>query len=175
VERATPVLERLRDTSRETVILGKRQGDRIVYLHVVEGPQTIRFTARPGDLKFLHSSSIGKALLSTLPEDELRRWLKDRPLPAVTETTVTDPEALMEEVSQGRARGYFRTRGENVSDVWAVASTLSINRDTFGIAVAGPRHRMEPRLEEIAKLVMDSCAYLSRELQPEAAGHAQSS
>jgi DNA-binding IclR family transcriptional regulator len=166
VERAAPVLERLRDASSETVILGKRQGDAVVYLHVVEGPQTIRYTARPGDIKPLHSSSIGKALLSTVPEEDLRQWLAGTPLPAITQATITDPEALIAELSEGRARGYFQTRGENVSDVWAVASTLSTNRDTFGVAVAGPRHRMEPRREELAGLVVETCKYLSRELQP---------
>ncbi|MFJ1260231.1 IclR family transcriptional regulator [Cupriavidus sp. CuC1] len=84
VERATPVLERLRDATRETVILGKRQGESVIYLQVIEGVHAIRYTAKPGEFKPLHSSSIGKAILGGLKEQELRGWLADRDLPAIT-------------------------------------------------------------------------------------------
>lgn len=67
VERALPHLQRLRDATRETVILGKRQGDGVVYLQVIEGLQPIRYSARAGDFKPLHSSAIGTALLGTEP------------------------------------------------------------------------------------------------------------
>ena len=64
VERVMPLLERLGEASRETVILGKRQGDAVIYLQVVESPHPIRYSAKPGEFKPLHSSSIGKALLA---------------------------------------------------------------------------------------------------------------
>ena len=75
VERAMPVLERLRDATRETIILGKRQADSVIYLQVVEGLHSIRYSAKPGEFKPLHSSSIGKALLGSLKETELRTWV----------------------------------------------------------------------------------------------------
>jgi IclR family acetate operon transcriptional repressor len=165
IERTTPLLEKLRDKSRETVILGKRQGDAVVYLQVVESAHPIRYSARPGDIKPLHSSSIGKALLGSLTPDELRTWADGRKLATVTGTTITAPDALVADIAKGRRAGYFRTRGENVSDVWAVASNFTVNNETLAIAVAGPRHRMEARLAECAELLVATCGAVSRQFK----------
>jgi DNA-binding IclR family transcriptional regulator len=165
IERATPVLERLRDATRETIILGKRQGDSVIYLQVIEGLHSIRYSAKTGDFKPLHSSSIGKALLGSLKEPELRQWLAGRPLPSITASTKTDPELLVQDILESRRAGYFVTRGENVSDVWAVATFLTINNETAAVAVAGPQHRLEGNVPEIASLLVATCSFLSRQLE----------
>src|SRR5437868_12398505 len=110
IERATPALERLRDVTRETVILGKRQGDAVIYLQVIEGQHAIRYSAKPGEIKPLHSSSIGKALLGGLKEPELRHWLDGQQLPAITSATKTDHAELIREIQESRRAGYFVTR-----------------------------------------------------------------
>ena len=163
VERVMPMLERLRDTSRETVILGKRQGDAVIYLQVVESPNPIRYSARPGEFKPLHSSSIGKALLGSLKEPELRALFAGRRLPAVTDATFTDPERLLQDVLESRRRGYFVTRGENVPDVWAVSAFLAVNSETLAVAIAGPQHRMENNVLECAQLLLATCSFISRQ------------
>lgn len=165
IERATPVLERLRDATRETVILGKRQGDSVIYLQVVEGLHSIRYSAKPGEFKPLHSSSIGKALLGSLKEPELRSWLNARPLPAITATTKTEHEALLRDVLDSRKLGYFVTRGENVSDVWAVAAFVHVNNETVAVAVAGPQHRLAANVAEVARRVASSCSFLARQFE----------
>ncbi|MDB5851670.1 MAG: IclR family transcriptional regulator [Rhodoferax sp.] len=165
VERITPMLERLRDTSRETVILGKRQGDSVVYLQVAESANAIRYSARPGDIKPLYSSSIGKALLGALKEPELRAWFEGRTLAPVTSATITEPESLIADILKSRRAGFFQTRGENVSDVWAVAAFFTVNHETLAVAVAGPRHRMEASLAECAQLLVATCSFVSRQFQ----------
>jgi IclR family transcriptional regulator, acetate operon repressor len=163
IDRVMPMLERVRDASRETVILGKRQGDAVIYLQVVESPHSIRYSAKPGEFKPLHSSSIGKALLGSLKEPELRAQVAARPLPAVTGATLTDPEVLVDDILESRRRGYFVTRGENVPDVWAVSAFLSVNSETLAIAIAGPRHRMEHNVLEHAQLLVASCSFIAKQ------------
>ncbi len=163
VERVMPLLERLRDASRETIILGKRQGDAVIYLQVVESPHPIRYSARPGEFKPLHSSAIGKALLGSGKEPELRAALEGRQLNAATPNTLTDPEALTEDILESRRRGYFLTRGENVPDVWAVSAFLTVNTETLAVAIAGPRHRMENSVAECAHLLLATCSFISRQ------------
>ncbi|MDP6390342.1 MAG: IclR family transcriptional regulator [Alphaproteobacteria bacterium] len=148
LERAEPELARLRDATRETVILGKRQDDGVVYLAVHEGLHTIRYSAGPGEVKPLHSSAIGKAMLGSLPEAELDGVLRHLELPRVTENTLTTVTRLAGDIAIGRERGYFVTRGENVADVMAVATSLVLNDEPYGIAIAGPIQRMEPMLTE---------------------------
>jgi DNA-binding IclR family transcriptional regulator len=163
VDRVLPMLERLRDASRETVILGKRQGDAVIYLEVVESPHSIRYSAKPGEFKPLHSSAVGKALIGSLKEPDLRALLADRVLPAVTGATLTDPEALIADVLESRRRGYFLTKGENVPDVWAISAFLSIHSETLAVAIAGPRHRIEANVMEHAQLLVATCGFITRQ------------
>jgi len=151
--RLEPVLTRLRDETRETIILGKRQGDHVIYLDVLEGPQTIRYSARAGDLKPLHSSAIGKAMLAAIDPEELPELVKALPLNRVTPATITDRNQLIAEVEDGRGKGYCVTSGENVADVSAVAAAVRLETDTYGIAIAGPILRMTGAMEQhIARL-----------------------
>ncbi len=156
------------------MILGKRQGDAVVYLQVVEGLHAIRYSAHPGDLKPLHSSSIGKALLGAMKEPALRAWVAGRALPRVTPATITEADPLVAEVLQSRQAGFFQTRGENVDDVWAVAAfltvgreTLTVGRETLAVAVAGPRHRMQDRMLDSAKQLVATCSLVARQLNRE--------
>lgn len=164
IEHATPMLERLRDATRETIILGKRQGESVIYLQVIEGLHAIRYSAKPGEFKPLHSSSIGKALLGSLKEAELRTWLDGRQLASITSATKTNPETVIQDILDSRKIGYFVTRGENVSDVWAVATFFTINNETLAVAVAGPRHRIEGNVAECAKLLVATCSFLTRQM-----------
>lgn len=163
IEELRPALANLRDRSGETVILGKRQDDAVLYLEVLESPNTVRYTARPGEYKPLHSSAIGKALLGTLAPEALDEWLGSHALPRVTPHTVTSAAQLREDLQKGRRRGYFVTRGENVIDVMAVASPLPIANDVFGIAIAGPLHRMEPAAAHHASLLLAAVKRMARE------------
>jgi DNA-binding IclR family transcriptional regulator len=160
---ATPPLEALRDATGETVIFGKRQGDAVVYLQVIEGPNPIRYSAGPGERKPLHSSAIGKALLGSLRDADLRTLLDRLELPAVTAATLVDRKGLHADLIKGRMRGWYVTRGENVPDVWAIATTLVIDGETLAVAVAGPRHRMEPALEDFAGDLLAACSDLARQ------------
>lgn len=162
VEQVMPLLERLCEATGETVILGKRQGDAVIYLQVIESAHPIRYSARPGEFKPLHSSAIGKALLGRLREPELREQLAGHPLPGVTPSTLTEIEALVEDVRESRRRGYFVTRGENVPDVWAVSAFLELGAETLAIAVAGPSHRMQGAVVECARHLLAACGAITR-------------
>ena len=163
VERVMPFLERLRDNSRETVLLGKQQGDAVIYLEVLESPNPIRYSAKPGEFKPLHSSSIGKALLGSLKETELRAQVAKLMLTAITRNTIIEPETLVNDVLESRRRGYFVTRGENVTDVWAVSAFLSVNSQILAVAIAGPQHRMENNITDCAQLLLSTCSFISRQ------------
>lgn len=164
LERLIPHLESLRDATQETVIVGKRQHDEIVYLAVYEGPQTIRYSSSAGSLKPLHSTSIGKALLSLMPDAELLAWAHAQKLPPVTVTTLTGPQDLLDNIQRDRSQGYFVTRGESVGDVYAVAVPVRIGMDAVGIAVAGPVHRMDAGIADTGRLLLQAKARFEKGL-----------
>lgn len=143
VARLAPALGALRDATNETVIVGMRHGDAVLYLLVLDSPQIVRYTARAGEYKPLHSSSIGKTLLGSMSDEALAGWLAEHELPRVTERTITSARRLKRDLEESRARGYYVTRGENVADVMAVAAPLRLGSSVLGVAIAGPLHRME--------------------------------
>ncbi|WP_372921867.1 IclR family transcriptional regulator [Roseovarius sp.] len=149
-----PYLRQLSKATQETVILGTRQDDSVVYLEVVEGPQVIRYSAEPGDIKPLHSSAIGKLVLGEMPNEERARILAQLSLDKVTDSTVVERTALDEQVRDAHAAGVYQTCGENVSDVMAIAIPVIVYDDLFGVAVAGPRERMKAEYEAIQGALM---------------------
>ncbi len=163
IQRATPLLESLRDQTGETILLGKLHGQSVLYLEVFESRQAIRYSAQQGDRKPLHSSAIGKAMLGTFKETELRAALANLPMPAVTETTTTDPAKLFDDIRRSKKRGYYQTQGENVRDVWAVAATVTMGGEHFAVAIAGPQHRMKPALAVRVRELLGMCNLLSRQ------------
>lgn len=163
LQRLQRFLERLRDDSGETVIVGTLQGEAVLYLEVLEGLKTIRYSARPGDFKPLHSSSIGKALLCAGGE-ALWKKLTARALPDVTANTITDPARLRDNLKEGERRGYFITRGENVADVTAIATALEVEGMTLGIAIAGPSYRMDEAIDPQAARLLQACVDIRERL-----------
>lgn len=162
--RLAPALERLRDETGETVILGSRQSDAALYLLVQESQQTVRYTARVGEFKPLHSSSIGKTLLGELSDDELTRWLAARrELRPITPSTIVSQRQLKRDIAEARARGYYATRGENVADVMAIAAPLHVGSATLGVAIAGPLHRMQEQERRHAQKLLAAVKAIEKE------------
>jgi IclR family transcriptional regulator, acetate operon repressor len=161
LEIVEPVLTRLRDDTGETVILGTREGDAVVYLDVVEGLHTIRYSAKPGEIKPLHSSAIGKAVLASLDEVVLAKTLSRIALVRITPATLTDEDALRRDLEGGRRRGFFVTRGENVADVMGIAAPATPGGQTLAVALAGPIERMDRSFDAHAERLRMAARKLS--------------
>jgi len=145
IARLAPALAALRDATQETVIVGTRREDSALYLLVLDSPHIVRYTARAGEFKPLHSSSIGKSFLGLLAPQALEAWLQSHTLARVTPNTVTSARALKRDLQESRTRGYYMTRGENVADVMAVAAPVGGGSVPIAVAIAGPLHRMQSR------------------------------
>jgi DNA-binding IclR family transcriptional regulator len=161
VERLASVLEKLHEEIGETILLGQRQDKQIVYLHVLESPQMIRYAAPIGAIKPLPSTAIGKAFLGEMTDAELARFLLELDHPQVTESTITNLEHLLADIQRSRKRGYFVTRGENIPDVMAIARTCMMDGELLAIGVAGPIHRLEPKLGSIGEALIQTTSAIA--------------
>ncbi len=156
-ELVQPSLRQLRDEVDETILLGKRMGDQIVYLSVVPGAQSIRYNGEVGDLKMMHSTSSGKAILGSMPLAERLTVISRLKLSRGTPDTITQRKQLLEDINLGARRGWWSTRGENVSDVMALAAPITLGPEVYTIVIAGPISRMEPRTEFLVKRLLAVC------------------
>lgn len=164
LELIRPYLEKLRDSSEETVVLSKRLGDAVVYLDVVESKQTIRYTAEVGELKSLNLTSSGKALLASMLDRE--REAQILRLHSVGGARLTSPQRTQLTADIGRAAksGWFVGRGETSMDVMGAAVPVRFAGDVFAIAIAGPLPRMDPRLAAHAKQLLAAAKALTKHL-----------
>ena len=162
-ERFVPLLEKLRDQTGETVLMSKRLDRQAVYLEVLDSLHSIRYSPKVGELRPLHASASGKALLGSLPTAARNELLTGMKLPRVTSRTITSRAALEADLEQGRKRGWYVTRGETVADLMAVAVPVAVNGEIYSVALAGPMHRMDGALKRHAKLLIELRAALERE------------
>ncbi|MBA9045132.1 MULTISPECIES: IclR family transcriptional regulator [Streptomyces] len=112
VAAARPALDRLADDTTETIHLARLDGTSVVYLATRRSQHCLRPFTRVGRRLPAHSTSLGKAILATYTDDEVRALLPPE-LPALTEHTITDRERLIEELRRVRERGFAVDREEN--------------------------------------------------------------
>jgi IclR family transcriptional regulator, acetate operon repressor len=118
---AQPVLEQLRDQTRETSSLAILEGTMSRFIECYEGPSAVRVGSRTGIVRYAHASAIGKAMLAALPDAELSRRYPDEELPAATPFSITTRHQLMLELAQVRRQGYALNWEESSDGVSAVA------------------------------------------------------
>ncbi|WP_238928845.1 HTH-type transcriptional regulator BhcR [Alexandriicola marinus] len=144
VERARPFLRQLMEETGETANLGIVQGANVLFVSQVETQATIRAFFAPGTLSPLHSSGIGKALLSQMDPARRDRLLGHDPLEAFTPHTLTDRQALSADLDRARALGFAEDREEKNLGMRCIAAPVFDIHDeaVAGISVSGPTSRM---------------------------------
>jgi DNA-binding IclR family transcriptional regulator len=132
---ARPVLERLCETTQETVSLAVLEGTTVRFVDCAESPRSVRVGNRTGVVRQAHASAVGKAILAGLSGAELDRRYPDETLPpATTAAAMTLTSRLRGELETIRIQGYALNWEESADGVCAVSVAL---RDTAGQPLAG--------------------------------------
>lgn len=114
VAAAQPVMDRLRNSTMETVQLARLSGLDNVYLAIAESPHPMKLISAVGSRLASHGTSLGKVLLAGLDNAELRKRLDGVTLARFTDKTITDTERLLEVIDQVRKHGYGEDNEEYV-------------------------------------------------------------
>jgi DNA-binding IclR family transcriptional regulator len=158
--RADLLLRELRDEFDESISLAQGTGLSAKYLLVYEPSHSLRFTVQVGgELRSLNATSVGKALLASLPPKELDAVLR-RKLVAMTEHTITDPEVLRRDLQLGKERGIYVNREESTLTMITLSVPFSWNRTKYFVTIAGPLHRMEPKLAQAEQRLRETARQL---------------
>jgi DNA-binding IclR family transcriptional regulator len=161
---ARPVLRRVAQETRETVKLGVISNDQVLIVAAVESTQHLHTRGDTGTRWPLHSTSIGKAILSALSQGECERVVRGRGMPQITGRTLTSWPQLSQELDAIRARGYATDFEENEPGVCCVAAPIvdGLRGSVAAISVSGPRIRIEhDRLGELAAQVLAAAHSIS--------------
>ena len=144
VERARPLLRGLMEHTFETANLGILNGDAVLFVAQAETQETIRAFFPPGTRSPLHASGIGKALLAFGRPETLRMLLDEGELTRFTDKTLTTAEALQEDMTRIRARGFAFDDEEKTRGMRCIAAPVFdlTGEAVAGISVSGPTHRI---------------------------------
>lgn len=171
---ALPFMESLLTRFRETVNLGVLDQGEVLYVQVLESPQTFRLAARAGLRSPLHSTAMGKSLLAHLAAKEVAAAVGPK-LRRFTPRTIGTMEALRKELARVRRRGYAVDNQEDSDGARCLGAPIfdAGNRVVAALSIAAPATRMNPvRLREMARDIRAACRSISRELGWRPAGAA---
>jgi DNA-binding IclR family transcriptional regulator len=164
---ARPHLRRLSQLSGETTHLGILDGWDIVKIAKCEPTNPVRLQGQVGCRVPSHCTSLGKALLASLTETELRNYLATYPLTPQTPQTVTSPTILEQHLSEVRVQGYAVDLEEHRPGICCVGASIRahMGEAVAAISVSGPAFRMYPgSIPTLARLVLDTAHAISLEL-----------
>lgn len=158
-----PHLDELQRRTGRTVHFALLTGDEAVYVAKVDSGKPYRLASRVGMSLQLHCTSIGKAILAALPDDEVAAIAARTGLPQRTPNTITDASRLLAEVAVTRARGWAEDREENEAGVCAAGAAVfdhtgqvvgAVSAVTLTYeAVAQPNDQVGPLVVEVAREV----------------------
>lgn len=160
-EAARPHMAALHSATQHNVGLAVVLGHEVVYVDILRGKDGSRLPQRTGSRWPAHASCSGKAVLAfigpdhPLRDDELRRF---------TENTITDADALDDELRRVRRRGVAFDRRESFPNVVGVAAPVTGPRDEVlgALSMSGLAGRIN--LARVEAAVRSTALAISREL-----------
>jgi IclR family acetate operon transcriptional repressor len=164
--RAQPYIDNINRATGETVHLAALQGDQVVTLAVREARHAVRVdTGGIGKLEAPHATSVGKAILAWLPEDEMRRILANG-MKRFTDNTIIEFPALLEALRIVRRNGYAIDREEHLPGVICVGAAIRDQAGTVIGAISASTPLMRASEEHIA-LMREEITAATRALSAE--------
>ncbi len=155
VTRTRPILVRVSAQTGETADLAVAGLHGVTYVSEIAPASVLSVNWLAREVP-LHATSTGKAFLAGLPAEEVRGLL-EAPLRRFTDTTVTEPERLLDELAETRARGYAHCAGELEPTLYGVSAPVPDAKDGRPQAVFsiwGPVNRVPvsrfPELGQVA-------------------------
>ncbi|GAA5155196.1 allantoin degradation transcriptional regulator AllR [Microbacterium pseudoresistens] len=155
---AMPQLKQLVERLGETANLATIDGDRVVYISQAPSPHAMRMFTEVGRRSHLHSTSVGKAILAQLDDDQVREIIARTGLPRDTERSIDTLDALLADLAVTRERGYAIDDNEQELGVRCYAMAVPDMPVLTAVSVSGPVARVDeafaaravPVLREVA-------------------------
>jgi DNA-binding IclR family transcriptional regulator len=161
-------MRRLAERSNETVLFAVRDegGETMTYVDVIESRNAVRFAVSIGDRRPLYCTAGGRALLAAGSQEELQRYLRRLKADRLTDRTETDKRRLAEAIAEAHEAGVAQTFDQAAEGVTGTAAAIhDAAASVIGaLVVAAPSSRLQDRRAELARLVRDEAAVISKSL-----------
>jgi len=156
---AMPLMQRLHRQIGESVNLGVRQGDEIVYVErTSSGRSSVRVVHLVGARAPLHVTAVGKLYLAEDGPQKLREYARRTGLPGYTPTSLTTLAALEREVDRVRRHGIAFDNEEIEQGLRCIAAPVRDDTGELvaGLSVSAPAERHSPEWAALVKEAADA-------------------
>lgn len=170
---ARPYMRRLMESTGETANIFLESGGEIVCMGQVESRHAMRAITRVGGRVRMHWSAAGKAMLAQMRPEHARMILDEHDLPRATPRTITDPEALGQELERVRKAGVAVDDEEHAEGLRCVAAAVvnEAGAPVAAISISGPKSRIpDDRLVQLREAVGRIVGEVTREYGGRPAG-----
>ena len=156
---ARPSLEALSAETGETVFLAIARGDQVVYIDKVVSDRLIRMDAPLGVGRPYNCTSVGKVLLSGMPNGKLEELAASDAFEHRTENSIFELADLQVEIDQVRERGWALDREEYAPGAFCIGAPVFDHEGNViaALTVSGPAERIKEQLEDnIARVIANA-------------------
>jgi len=162
---ARSAIQRLMVQSRETVHVAVHVEGEVMYLDSEQYAGVITVNTMVGGRAPIHSSAVGKALLSCLPTEKVDEILALKGLKRFTQNTIIDPREFHQHLQQCRERGYGFDDEETDIGVRCIGAPVfdHLSNVVAAAGISGPTIRISlERIPILAHLVKECAMEISR-------------
>ena len=161
-------MRQLAKTVKGAINLAVRDGLKVVYIDKIESDETVKVCMKIGQGIPLHCTGLGKAFLAHLPEREVRALLGQGPFERFTEFTITDLDALLDDLREVRRRGYSVDDEEHLPGIVCVAAPVfNAKAETIAaMSVAAPvmAHEEKTPVDGLGQAVYEAAGGFTRSI-----------
>lgn len=164
---ASPYLDDLARRYGQTVLLGIRERNTLLYVDKRESSRSLRVSSEVLRPQLLTHGGLGRVVLAQLDSEEREQTVRSAGLKQVGPKSITVPEKFLETVEQAARDGYYLEIEEVTEGVYSVSSPITGRaNDLLGvIGVIGPMVHLEEDLAEgLISDVKHAAAEISEQL-----------
>jgi IclR family pca regulon transcriptional regulator len=151
---AEPVMEALVEQVKESCSAAALDGTDIVYVLRVPTRKIMSIGLGVGSRLPAYCTSMGRMLLSGLPDDEVLRRLRSTKRMPLTRHTIVDVEALLAKVQQARKQGWCLVNQELEEGLVSIAAPITnrSGRMVAALNISGQANRTSAKLMQESML-----------------------
>lgn len=164
---AKPIMESFVKKVNLSMHLAVLDNGRAVYVEKVEADGFVKMDIWVGHRLPIHTTAIGKILVSQMPENEIVTILEMRGMERKTPKSITNPKKYLAELTKVREHGFAIDNEENNLGVRCVAAPIYDSNGKIIAALGTSSTTLqidEKLLPQILELVKDSAVRISKHL-----------
>jgi DNA-binding IclR family transcriptional regulator len=161
---ALPIMRHLTHETGLTCHLAVLDGPDAVYIEKVEPEGFIRMDTWVGRRMRVHATSVGKAIVAHIPQEQLEEILRKSGMEKRTPKTIVTPPRLLKELEKVRTQGWAVDDEENNLGARCVAAPIFDERSAIAASVglSGTTQQVSPQtMPRILEALKDAARHIS--------------